>query len=124
MPKPVAVEGDTQIETSKRKLPADTNQSGSWQLVTSRVITGQKISVGGKKVEIAAVAAWIYSGGSSGSPPVTLPPIPDTADLQGSTQVLQDLGQGILCDGDEACGKVESGNKITVSASQSIITAD
>ena len=34
------------------------------------------------------------------------------------TVKLTDGGQGILVDGDEATGAVDSGNKITVSASQ------
>ena len=38
MPKPVAVDGDTQVETSTAKFQADSNQTGSWQLVTSNVV--------------------------------------------------------------------------------------
>ncbi len=37
---------------------------------------------------------------------------------------LTDGGQDILLDGDEATGSVDSGNKITVSASQSTLSTD
>lgn len=125
MTKPVAVNGDTQVKTSTAKLPADSNQTGSWQLVTSNVIKGRKISVGGKIVELSATAAWQYVGGTVGSPPagpIPLPPIPDSAILKGGTTKLKDGGQGILVDGDEAPGSVDGKNKITVSASQTILS--
>lgn len=124
MPKPVAVEGDTQFETSTEKLKADSNQTGSWQLVTSQVVTGQVVGVDGKLVEIMATAAWVYAGGTSGSPPVPVPPVPDQAVLQGTSTILTDMGQAILLDGDEATGAVDSNNKITVAASQSILASD
>jgi hypothetical protein len=124
VPKPVAVEGDTQFETSTEKLKADSNQTGAWQLVTSQVVTGQIVSADGKKVEIMAMAAWVYAGGTSGSPPVPVPPVPDQAVLQGTSTILTDMGQAILLDGDEATGAVDSNNKITVAASQSILATD
>jgi hypothetical protein len=124
MPKPVAVDGDAQVETSTAKVQADSNQTGSWQLVTSSVVQGQKLSVSGKRVELSASAAWQYIGGTTGSPAVPLPPIPDSATLMAGSTKLTDGGQGILVDGDEATGAVDSGNKITVSASQSILSTD
>ncbi len=127
MPKPVAVDGDTQVETSTAKFQADSNQTGSWQLVTSNVVQGKKVSVKGKLVEQSAMAAWQYVGGTTGSPPagpVPLPPIPDSATLMAGATTLTDGGQGILVDGEEATGAVDSGNKITVAASQSILSTD
>lgn len=124
MPKPVAVDGDTHIETSTAKVQADSNQTGSWQLVTSSVVQGQKLSVSGKRVALSASAAWQYIGGTTGSPAVPVPPIPDSATLMAGSTKLTDGGQGILVDGDEATGAVDSGNKITVSASQSILSTD
>lgn len=127
MPKPVAVDGDTQVETSTAKLQADANQTGSWQLVLSTIMPGQKLSVKGKLVELSATAAWQYVGGTTGSPPagpVPVPPIPDSAMLMAGATKLTDGGQGILVDGDEATGAVDSGNKITVSASQTILSTD
>ena len=122
MTKPVAVDGDTQVKTSTAKLPADSNQTGSWQLVTSNVMTGTKCSVKGKRVELSATAAWQYVGGTVGSPPIPIPPIPDSAILKAGTTQLKDGGRGILVDGDEAAGSVDGGNKITVSASQKILS--
>jgi len=124
VPKPVAVEGDTTVETSTKKLQADSNQTGSWQLVTSQVLTGMKVGVSGKKVEVMATAAWIYAGGTAGSPPVPVPPVPDMATLEGSSTVLTDSGQAILLDGDEIAGKVDADNKIVVAASQKILSTD
>ncbi len=124
MPTAVAVEGDTQVETSTAKLQADTNQTGSWSLVTSSVVAGTKVSVKGKKVELSATASWVYSGGTTGSPPATVPPVNDSASLQAGSTKLTDVGNGILLDGDEATGAVDSGNKITVSASQTIVKTD
>lgn len=119
--KAVAIDGDTQEETSTAKLKADSNQTGSWALVNLTVVPGTKVSVGGKKVELSAAASWLYSGGTSGSPSVTVPPVPDAASLQAGATKLTDVGQGILVDGDEVTGKVDSGNKITVSASQTLM---
>ena len=119
MPKPVAVDGDTQVETSTSKFQADSNQTGSWQLVTSSVMKGQKLSVDGKLVELSATAAWQYVGGTTGSPPsgpIPIPPIPDSATLMAGSSKLTDGGQGLLVDGDEATGSVDGGNKITGSS--------
>ena len=124
MPKPVAVDGDTQVETSTAKVQADSNQTGSWQLVTSSVVQGKKLSVEGKLVELSATAAWQYVGGTTGSPPVPVPPMPDSATLMAGSTKLTDGGQGILVDGDEATGSLDSGNKITVSASQNMLSTD
>jgi hypothetical protein len=124
VPKPVAVEGDTQAETSTQKLKADSNQTGSWQLVTCEVVPGMKVSAGGKKVEVMAVAAWMYAGGTTGTPPVPLPPVPDMAQLEGSSTVLTDSGMAILLDGDEMAGSVDGDNKIVVTASQKILNTD
>ena len=122
MPIAVAVEGDTQEETSTAKLPADSNQTGSWALVKLTVVPGTKVSVEGKKVELSATASWLYSGGTSGQPSVPVPPIPDSASLQAGATKLTDVGQGILIDGDEVTGKADSGNKIT--ASQTLLKTD
>ncbi len=124
MPKPVAVEGDTVAETSTQKLKADSNQTGSWQLVTCEVVTGMKVAADGKKVEVMAMASWIYAGGTTGTPPVPLPPVPDMAQLQGTSTVLTDSGMAILLDGDEAAGAVDGDNKIVVTASQTILHTD
>ena len=123
MPKPVAVEGDTAVETSTAKLQADTNQTGSWQLLVSIVLTGPKVSVGGKAVEISASASWMYVGGTAGSPPVPVMAA-DQAQLMGTSKVLTDSGNAILLDGDEATGMLDSGNKIAVAASQQILSTD
>jgi hypothetical protein len=88
------------------------------------VVPGTKVSVKGKKVELSATASWLYSGGTSGSPPVPVPPVPDSASLQAGATKLTDAGQGILVDGDEAAGSIDSGNKITVSASQTLLKTD
>jgi hypothetical protein len=124
VPKPVAVEGDTQAETSTQKLKADSNQTGSWQLIKLEVMTGMKVSAGGKKVEVTAMASWMYAGGTTGSPPVPVPPVPDMAQLQGSSTILTDSGMAILLDGDEAAGSVDGDNKIVVTASQKILHTD
>ncbi len=124
MPTAVAIEGDTQAQTSTAKLPADSHQTGSWSLVNFTVVTGKKVSAENKKVELSAVASWIYSGGTAGSPPAPVPPVNDSASLQAGSTKLTDAGQGILIDGDEATGSVDSGNKITVSASQNILKTD
>lgn len=90
-------------------------------------MTGQKLSVDGKRVELSATAAWQYVGGTTGSPPigpVPIPPIPDSAILKAGSTKLTDGGRGILVDGDKATGSVDSGNKITVSASQQMLTKD
>lgn len=123
MPKLVAVEGDTAVETSTAKLQADTNQTGSWQLLMSNVLTGAKVSVGGKSVEISAEAKWIYVGGTAGSPPVPVM-ASDQAQLIGTSMVLTDSGDAILLDGDEATGMLDSDNKIAVAASQKILSTD
>ncbi len=119
MPTAVAVEGDTQVVTSSAKLPADADQAGSWQEVSVLVITGQHLSAGGKKVELSATAPPLYSGGAVQG--VALPPVPDSASLQAGSTKLTDAGNGILIDTDEVTGSVDSGNKITVSASQQIL---
>ena len=124
MPKPVAVEGDTQAETSTQKLKADSNQTGSWQLITCEVLTGMKVTADGKKVEVMAIAAWMYAGGTTGSPPVPLPPVPDMAQLEGTSTILTDSGMAILLDGDEVAGSVDGDNKIVVTASQKILNTD
>ncbi|HGG57903.1 MAG TPA: hypothetical protein ENK31_08930 [Nannocystis exedens] len=123
MPKPVAVEGDTAVETSTAKLQADTNQTGSWQLLMSNVLTGAKISVGGKAVEISAEATWMYVGGTAGTPPVPVV-ASDQAQLRGTSTVLTDSGDPILLDGDQATGMLDSGNKISVAVSQQILSTD
>ncbi len=123
MPKLVAVEGDTVVETSTAKLQADTNQTGSWQLLMSTVLTGSKVSAGGKLVEISAMAQWMYVGGTAGSPPVPVM-ASDQAQLRGTSTVLTDSGDAILLDGDEATGMLDSGNKIAVAASQQILSTD
>ena len=127
MPTAIAIEGDTQAETSTAKLSADSNQTGSWSLINFTVVTGTKVSAGNKKVELSATASWEYKGGSTGSPPapvVTLAPVIDNASLQAGSTKLTDADQGILVDGDEATGSIDSGNKITVSASQNILKTD
>jgi hypothetical protein len=127
MSKAVAVEGDTKVETSTAKHPADINKTGSWSLMSSSVIAGTKVSFNGKKVEISAIATWSYVGGTvpaPPAPPTPLAPIPDSASLSASSTKLTDAGKGILVDGDEEKGKVDSGNKITVSASQSALKTD
>jgi hypothetical protein len=118
MSKPVAVDGDTQVQTSGVQHSTDGNKTGKWQLVTSQVTKGSKCSVGGKLVEIAATAAWSYVGGTTGSPPVAVPPIPDSATLSAGNTLLKDNHRGILVDGDRAAGSVESGNEIVATASQ------
>ena len=124
MPKPVAVDGDTTIETSTAKLAGDSNQTGQWQLMSSNIQKGQKLSVEGKLVELSAQATWSYVGGTSGPTSVPVPPVPDTAMLMAGPTKLKDGGKGILVDGDEATGAVDSGNKITVSASQQKLSTD
>jgi hypothetical protein len=120
MTKAVAVDGDTQVKTSTKKLSADTNNTGSWALVTSSVTKGQKCSVSGKFVELGATAAWSYSGGSvtAGAVTTTLPPVPDSATLVAGTTLLKDNGSNILVDGDEQDGSADADNKIVVTASQ------
>lgn len=124
MPTPVAVDGDTQVETSTAHVPADSNQTGAWQLVTFTVVKGQKLSVNGKLVELSAQAAWTYVGGTTGAPSVPVPPMPDSASLRPGSTKLTDGGHSILVDGDEATGAVDSGNKIAVSASQQKLATD
>ena len=124
MPIAVAVEGDTQIETSTAKHPADINQTGSWILISSNVVTGQNISVGGSKVELSATASWQYVGGTAGIPPVPVGPFPDNASLQAGPTKLTDADQGILIDGDEVTGPTDDKNKIIVTASQQILKTD
>ncbi len=122
MPKPVAVNGDTKVETSTAKHQADTNQTGSWQLIKFTVLKGGKVCVQDKLVEQSATAAWQYIGGSTSSPPVPVGPFPDNAALNPGATVLTDGKQGILVDGDQATGAVDGGNKITVAASQKILS--
>ncbi|HFE47536.1 MAG TPA: hypothetical protein ENJ18_18955 [Nannocystis exedens] len=126
MPKPVAVEGDTAVETSTAKLQADTNQTGSWQLLMSNnVLRGAKVSVGGKAVEISAEATWMYVGGTAGTPPVPVPVVAsDQAQIRGTSTVLTDSGDPILLDGDQATGMLDSGDKISVVTSQEILSTD
>lgn len=126
MPKPVAVEGDTQFETSSAKHGADTNQSGQWGLVSSSVTAGTKIKVDGKLVELGASASWSYAGGTAtaGTSAVPVGPFPDQATLTAVATKLKDNGKDILLDGDEATGALDSGNKILVSASQSKLKTD
>jgi hypothetical protein len=118
MSKPVAVDGDTQVQTSSKKLSADSNQTGQWTLLVSQIMKGSKCKGGGKLVEIGATASWMYVGGTSGTPPVPVPPVPDSATLVAGNTLLKDNSQGILVDGDKATGSVDSDNQISVSASQ------
>jgi hypothetical protein len=127
MAKRVAVDGDTQVETSTAKIQADLNQTGSWQLIASHVTTGQKLSVHGKMVELSATAVWQYVGGTAGSPPSAPVPIivpTDSATLNAGSTKLTDGGRGILLDNDQATGSVDRGNRIRVSASQHILSTD
>ncbi|TMQ07441.1 MAG: hypothetical protein E6J90_05275 [Deltaproteobacteria bacterium] len=119
MPKPVAVDGDTQVKTSSKKHSSDTNSAGKWQLVSSSVTQGSKLSVAAKLVEIGATASWSYVGGTAGSPPVAVGPFSDSATLTASTTRLKDKGKDLLVDGDQASGSVDADNKIVVTASQS-----
>jgi hypothetical protein len=119
MSKAVAVEGDTQVETSTAKLPADTGGSGSWQPGTLAVTTGETISVNGKKVELSAVMTWTYTGGTTANGS-SIPPVPpDTATLTASPTKLTDANQHVLVEGDEAT--TVNGNKIIVTKSQEIL---
>lgn len=120
MTRPIAVDGDTQIETSTAKHPSDGNQNGKWEQVSFTVTKGDKVSVNGKFVELSATAVWSYVGGANGTTP--LPPVPDSATLTAGTTKLKDQSRDVLVDGDEATGRVDSGNKISVSASQHKLT--
>ncbi|HEX7837650.1 MAG TPA: hypothetical protein VF469_09320 [Kofleriaceae bacterium] len=124
MPKPVAVDGDTQVKTSSKTHDTDTNKSGQWTLVTSSVTRGNKVSVNAKLVEIGATASWSYIGGSTGSPSVTVPPISDSATLKANPTLLKDQGRDILVNGDQASGSVDSDNKIVVTTSQNKLRTD
>jgi len=106
----------TTCTTSSAKLSADTNQTGSWQEVSFTVVQGTKISVDGKKVETSATASWSYVGGSTPTGP--LPPVPDSAALNGSSTKLKDNGVAILRKGDKATGIADSGNYIEVGSGQ------
>ncbi len=126
MPKPIAVDGDTKVETSTANVAEDSNKTGRWQLSNSNVVKGRMLSVDGKRVELSATADWIYEGGSKTDPvsgaTVTIPPISDNAVLMAGPTSLTDRGEGVLVDGDEATGSMDRGNKITVSASQQILS--
>jgi hypothetical protein len=122
MPKPVAVDGDTQVKTSTKKLSADVNQTGAWTLVSKNVTKGQMCSAGGKLVELGATAVWSYTGGST--PSASLPPVPDSATLTAGTTMLKDNGSNILVDGDQQAGTADPDNKIVVSASQQVLQTD
>jgi hypothetical protein len=122
MPKPVAVDGDTQVETSTKKQDADANKTGRWTLVSSSVTRGSKVSVGGKLVELGATASWSYVDGSSGNSPI--PPISDSATLRANPTRLKDSGSDLLVDGDEAHGTVDGDNKIVVAVSQTKLRTD
>lgn len=122
MPTPVAVDGDTKFETSTANVEADTDNAGSWSLTSSSVTLAQTLSVTNKLVELHATATWTYSNGSAGGTPIT--PIVDSATLNADPTLLTDNGSHILVDENEAAGSVDSGNKIVVSASQSILKTD
>jgi len=122
MTKPIAVDGDTQIETSSSKHPLDANHSGQWKKVTFTVTKGDKVSVNGKLVELGATASWTYVGGANGNTQVG--PFSDSATLTASTTKLKDKSRDVLVDGDQATGSVDSNNKIVVSASQQKLTTD
>jgi hypothetical protein len=113
----------TKVYTSSAKLPADTQQTGSWQNQTFVVTKGTKLSVDSKLVEILAAATWLYIGGQS-APGVPLPPVPDSATLNPSNTILTDNSSNILRLGDKATGSVDSGNYIEVENGQTKLRSD
>jgi hypothetical protein len=120
MSKSVAVDGDTQFETSTAKLPADTDQKGFWQPVGEPVVTlGETISVKDKKVELSAEMTWTYIGGAASNTPIG--PFQDTATLTAGPTKLTDANRNVLVEGDEATGTMDPGNKIIVKTSQDIL---
>jgi hypothetical protein len=128
MPTAVILDGNQKIEASSAKHKADVDQKGSWSVDGEPTLTtGTKVSVGGKKVLLEVAAKWKYTGGSVTAPNGVVTPVgpfPDQATLKAGATKLTDAGQGILIDGDEAAGSMDSGNKITVSASQALLKTD
>lgn len=123
MSKPVAVDGNIEFETSSEKHDSDSNKSGSWKLIESGVTLGSILTVQGKLVAIEAFAKWQYIGGTTGSPPTSVPPVDDSATLSPTATVLTDNGDHLLLDNDQQSGQ-EEGNKIVAVASQSILKTD
>jgi hypothetical protein len=122
MSKAVAVDGDTQVVTSTAKHPEDSNNTGFWEPGELVVTTGESISVNGKNVELSAVMTWEYEGGTEGTNPViSVGPFSDKAELIAGPTKLTDANQHVLVEGDEATGKIDSGNKIIVTKSQDLL---
>ena len=123
MSTPVAVDGDTQFETSSATLAADTDGTGAWHLTSSSVTLGATLSVNGKPVEIAATASWTYVGGAAGGTALVPQPT-DSATLTAAATRLKDNDDNLLLDGDQATGAVDANNRIVVAASQNVLRTD
>ncbi len=108
----IAVE--VEATPSKQKHPADTNQSGSWQLL------GQPVKQPAMKLKsekgaplFMAMANFIYMGGSVPGP-VSLPPIPaPPLQLKAKKTKILEAGQPVLVEGDTI--KDNFGNELAVS---------
>lgn len=121
MSKAVAVAGDTQVETSTAKHPLDTDRKGFWEPDSDApvVTLGQTISVNGDKVELEAEMSWTYKNGRANN--ISVGPFPDSAKLTAGPTKLTDANQHVLVEGDEQTGTEDSGNKIIVKTSQTIL---
>ena len=118
---PVAIEKDTKVITSSKKIPADRNGTGRWVEGSLSVKQGKNISVNGKRIELSAEMTWDYVDGSSGNPPVKIGNVEDSATLHAAVTKLKDTGEDVLLHGDEATGSIDSDNKIIVSVEQAIL---
>lgn len=117
MGKKVAV--DVKATASSQKHPADLNQTGSWQVVGMPIKepTLNLKTENGAAIH-SATATFSYMGGSTpGTPPVPLPPIPSSVQLQAQNTALTDSGKSVLVAGDTA--QDAFGNKLEVSDTSS-----
>ena len=116
MGKKVAV--DVKATASSQKHPADLNQSGSWQVVGMPIKepTLNLKTENGAAIH-SATATFSYMGGSTGTPPVPLLPIPSSVQLQAQNTALTGSGKSVLVAGDTA--QDAFGNKLEVSSTSS-----
>lgn len=115
---------DIKATASSQKHPVDVNKTGSWQVI-GMPIKEPALNIKTEKGAAihSATATFFYVGGTTpGTPPVPLPPIPSSVQLQAQNTALTDCGRSVLVAGDTA--QDTFGNKLEVSDASNKVETD
>jgi hypothetical protein len=115
----VAVPSSVQIQTSQQRLATDTNRTGNWTLVSSKMECSDLIFISGEAAVRRVNVRWLYVNGSTSNGP--LPPVSDSAELKPQALQVTDSAGALLVSGAEARGTADRDNVVRISNSEAAL---